>query len=137
MEIWYFLQIFWKDGLSKEMTLEQNLFLVLSGKMILVFLKISILFFRRKMKDHLPQNNTWKFELNWIFGKGVFLFPTNMILPSVIEAKMIFSRKIHLKMIFPASLKKMIFILENMISLLTEKLKMIKNFTQSNRPWEN
>ena len=46
--------------------------------------------------------------------KMVFLFPTNMILPSVKNAKMILSQKMHLKMTFPASLKMMIFYRENM-----------------------
>ena len=53
--------------------------------------------------------------------KMVFLFPRNMILPFCQKSKdYIFFRKIHIKTIFPLSLKKMIFILENMVFLLTE-----------------
>ena len=62
--------------------------------------------------------------------KMVFLFPTNMILPFCQKSRFdILPKKIHLKMSLPESLKKMIFILENMVFLLIEKLKMIKKFT--------
>ena len=66
MEIWHFLQMFWKGGLSKK--LHWNLiFLVLSGKMIFLFPENMILFFRRKMKDHLSQKkymiNHWLMQI--------------------------------------------------------------------------
>ena len=50
---------------------------------------------------------------------------------------MIFSRKIHVNMTFPVSFKKMIFILGNVVFLLTKILKIIKKFTQSNTRREN
>ena len=46
-------------------------------------------------------------------------------------------RKLVSKIVFPVSLKKMIFILEKMVFLLTEKLKVIQKFTQSNTHREN
>ena len=85
-----------------------RIFLVLSGKMI--FLKT------------LHENMIFSVYM----VKIIFLFDTNMIFPSVKKTKMIFFRKIHLKMTFPVSLKKMKVILENMVFLLSEKLKMVK-----------
>ena len=38
-------------------------FLVLSGKMIFLFTKNMILFFRQKMKDGITQKNTWKYHI--------------------------------------------------------------------------
>ena len=65
---------------------------------------------------------------NMIFSvylvKMVFLFPANIILPFCQKSK----DGLLPKNTFPVSLKKMIFILENMIFLLIEKLKMIKKF---------
>ena len=58
---------------------------------------------------------TWKYDVFGMLIKVVFLFPTNMKLPFCQKRKMIFSRKIHLKMTILALLKKMIFILEKMI----------------------
>ena len=91
-----------------------------------------ILFFRRKMKDVLSQ----KIHVNMTFSvysvKMVFLFPTNMILPFCRKSKdeiIIIKLIIHLKMTFPVSLKKRIFMLENILFLLAEKLKMKKKFT--------
>ena len=52
--------------------------------------------------------------------KMLFLFPTNMMHLSVKKVAM---------MTFPVSFKKMIFILENMVFLLIEKLNMTKKFT--------
>ena len=52
MEIWYFLQMFWKDGLPKNHTGIWS-FIVSSGKMIFLFPESTILFLRRKMKDNL------------------------------------------------------------------------------------
>ena len=49
----------------------------------------------------------------------IFINVTNMILPFRQENKdKIIPKKVHLKVTFPASLKKMIFILENMVYLL-------------------
>ena len=75
------------------------IFLVSLRNMIFLFLENMILFFRRKMKDDLPQKNTWKYDIffkcsekiifpkkshwNMIFllpsGEVAFLFPENMI----------------------------------------------------------
>ena len=60
------------------------IFLVLPGKMIFRFPENMLLFFRRKMKDHLSRKIK-KIHRNMIFSvysvKMVFLFPINMILP--------------------------------------------------------
>ena len=77
------------------------IFLVLSGKMIFLFLENIILFFKRKMKDDLSKKNAWKYDVffkcsgkmvfpkkshwNMIFlvvlsGKMTFLFPENFLL---------------------------------------------------------
>ena len=69
------------------------IFLVLSGKMIFLFPKNMILFFRHKRKDDLSQKNTWKFD---IFIKC--------------SEKMVFPKNSHLNMIFFAISGKMIFI---------------------------
>ena len=89
-----------------------------------------ILFFRRKMEDGLCQ----KIHRNMMFFvysvKTVLLFPTNMILPFCQKKQRRSSlEKIRLKTALLVSLKKMIFILENMVFLLIEQLKMIKKFT--------
>ena len=53
-----------------------------------------------------------------------------MLLPFFQKSKVdLLSKKIHLKMTFLVSLKKMLFILGNIVFLLIEKLKMIKKFT--------
>ena len=127
----FFPQMFWKDCLSKKIALEYHLSCIIRKDGIFFFENM-ILFFRRKMKDVLSQ----KIHGN-IFSvysvKMVFLFPTNMILPFCQKSKdeiiIIIIIIIHLKMTFPLLLKKMIFILENMLFLLTEKLKMKKKFT--------
>ena len=138
------------------------IFLVSLRNMIFLFLENMILFFRRKMKDDLPQKNTWKYDIFFKCSKRLsfqksrtgiwsffchqerwhFFFPKiwyflygwkmkddlsqkihgNMMFSVcsvcytfVKKAKMIFSRKMDLKMAFPALLKMMIFILEKMI----------------------
>ena len=55
--------MFRKDGLSKQIGLENNSSCCISGKMIFSFSKNMILFFRRKMKDDLSQKNTWKYDI--------------------------------------------------------------------------
>ena len=49
-EIWYFLQTFWKDGLSKKGRRRHMIFLVLSGKMVLFSRKHDIFSLGRKWK---------------------------------------------------------------------------------------
>ena len=68
------------------------------------------------MKDDLSQKNTWKYDLFCMFGKDGISFPRNMKLPFCQKDKDdLFPKNIHLNMTFPALLKKMIFVLENMI----------------------
>ena len=69
--------------------------------------------------------------------KMVLLFPTNLILPFYQKSKDDLLPRNILTMTFLVSLKKTILILENMVFLLTEILKMIKQFTQSNMYREN
>ena len=60
--------------------------------------------------------NSWKYDFFCIFDIDGIAFSFKLLTyHSVKKAKMIFSQKIHLQMTFPASLKKMILILENMI----------------------
>ena len=78
------------------------IFLVASGKMIFLFPKNMILFFKRKMKDDLSQKNTWKYD---IFFKC--------------SEKMVFPRKMYWNMIFLISWEKMVLLFpENMIFFL-------------------
>ena len=51
LEIWYFLQMFWKDGLSKKFAPEHDLFCNIWKDGISFFQKIWYFFFRRKMKE--------------------------------------------------------------------------------------
>ena len=53
------------------------IFLVLSGKMIFLFPKNIILFFRRKMKDDLSQKNTWKYDIFFKCSEKMVLPKTN------------------------------------------------------------
>lgn len=88
-----------------------------------------ILFFRRKIVDGLTEKIHGNIILFVYSIKMAFLFATNMIL-HFRQKKQRWSsfNKINLKMTFPISLEKMIFILEHMIFLLIEKLKIIKKF---------
>ena len=84
------------------------------------FPKIWYLFYGRKTKDDISRMkddiNAWKYDVFCMLVKMVFLFPRNMKLPFCQKkAKMIFSRKMHLKITFPTLLKKMIFIPEKVI----------------------
>ena len=61
IEMWYFLQIFWNDSLSKKKSHWNMIFLVLSGKMEfllpenLIFLFFFVFLFRLKMKGDLSK----------------------------------------------------------------------------------
>ena len=115
-ELWYILQTFWKDGLSKKNYTEIWSFSYHEERWNFFFPKI-YLFTDGKWKMILLK----KYMEMWYFmyvGKGGISLSNNPQIwnyPSVKKAKMIFSRKIHLQMTFPALLKKMIFILEKMI----------------------
>ena len=84
MEMWYFLQMFWKDGLSKKIALN------------MIFLVIWYFFFRRKMKDDLFQKMHGEI---WYF-RHICKNVTNMILPFYKKNQRWSSpKKIHLKVI--------------------------------------
>ena len=51
LEIWYFLRMFWKDGLSKKFVPGRDLFCNIWKDGISFFQKIWYFFFRRKMKE--------------------------------------------------------------------------------------
>ena len=40
------------------------IYLVVSGKMVFLFLENRVLFFRQKMKDDLPKKQTWKYDIS-------------------------------------------------------------------------
>ena len=58
-----FLQMFWKDGLSKKKLAWNMIFFLLSEKMIFLFPDNMILFFRRKRKDDLSQTKTSEYYI--------------------------------------------------------------------------
>ena len=102
------------------------IFFVLSGKIIL-FLENIILFFRRRRKDDLSQENTWKYDISFkcfekmvfpnksdwkiillvvLSGKMIFPFSKNMILFFRRKMKEDLSQKIHGNMIFSSNASK-------------------------------
>ena len=99
--------IFFFSKCSEEMVFPKKLhwnmiYLVLSGKMIFLFPKNMILFFRRKMKDDLSQKNTWKYD---IFFKC--------------SEKMVFPKKSHWNLIFLVLFRRKVFVFpENMTFFL-------------------
>ena len=112
MEIWFFLQMFWKCGFFKKNPLEWDLFCITKKDGISFSRKFDIFSIHGKWKM-IFLKNAWKYDAFSIFGKDSLSF---MKFPFCLKkAKMILSRKIHLKMTFPASLEKMILILEKMI----------------------
>ena len=114
MEIWFFLQMFWKYGFSKKKKLHWNeIFLVSPRKMAFPFPENLIFFLYTESERWSFSKNAWKYDVFCIFAKdGISFLKLSFCLK---KAKMILSRKIHLKMTFPASLKKMILNLEKMI----------------------
>ena len=76
LEIWYFLQMFWKDGLSKKFAPEHDLFCNIWKDGISFFQKIWYFFFRWKMKeDDLYQKTrgNMTFSVYRVSVKGVTL----------------------------------------------------------------
>ena len=76
------------------------IFLVLSGKMIFLFPKNMILFFRHKRKYDLSQKNAWKYDIFFKCSEKI-VFPKNSrlnLIFFVISRKMVFlfSRKYHI-----------------------------------------
>ena len=111
---------------------------VLLGKMIFLFLEDIILFFRRKMKDHFSQKDTRENDIFCMLGKdGISFSYKNDITLLSKNPRRSSPEKCTLEMTFLVSLKKMIFIIENMVFPLIGKLNMIKKFTQSNTHREN
>ena len=99
-------------------------------------------FFFPKIWYYSSLDRKWKINLFQIHGnifsvyseKRYSFFLYIWYHSSVKKVQMVFSRKMYLNMTFPVSLKKVIFILESMVFLLMEKLKMIKKFIQSSMP---
>ena len=115
MEIWYILQMFWKDGLSKRIALEYDLSYIMRKDGISFSRKYDIFFMDKKWKMIFLKKymETWHFL--YVGKDGISFsckYETTLLSK---KAKMTFSRKIHVKMTIPALLKKMIIILENMI----------------------
>ena len=90
------------------------------------------------MKDHFSQKDTKENDLFCMLGKGgiSFSYKNDISLLSK-NPRQSSPEKCTLEMTFLVSLKKVIFILENMVFPLIEKLNMIKKFTQSNTHREN
>ena len=76
LEIWYFLQMFWKDGLSKKFAPEHDLFCNIWKDGISFFQKIWYVFFRRKWKKIIFINKRveiWYFLYTSVGVTGVTL----------------------------------------------------------------
>ena len=87
------------------------IFLLSSGKMAFLFPKYMTFFLRTENERWSFSKNIWKYNVFCMFGKnGIFFSLQIWNYPTVKKAKIIFSRKIHLKM--------MILILEKMILAL-------------------
>ena len=92
------------------------IFLLPSGKMAFLFPENTIFFLRTENERCSFSKNTWKYDVFYMFGKDGVSFSYKYEMTLLLKkAKMIFSRKIYLKMTFLALLKKMIFILEKVI----------------------
>ena len=95
MGIWYFLQVFWKDGLFKKIAVEHDLSCI-TWKDGFFFPKIWYFFFGRKMKDDICQET----HGNLIFFIYTYRCHThNVTLPCQKLSKMILPAKIHPKVI--------------------------------------
>ena len=136
--------MFWKDSISKKSHWNMIL-LLSSRKMAFVSAENMVFILRTKNERWSFSKNAWKYDVFCIFGKDDLSFPYKYdflniqkaswkydvfcifgkdsipffykyeITLLLKKAKMIFSRKINLKMTFPAFLKKVILILEKMI----------------------
>ena len=96
-----------KEDLSQKIH-GNMMFSVCSAKMVFLF--------HTNMIQRTYIKTLWKYDVFCRFGKDGVFFPYKYEITLLSKkAKMIFSRKIRLKMTFPASLKKMILILEKMI----------------------
>ena len=115
IEIWYILQIFWKDGLSKKIALEYDLSYIIRKDGISFSRKYYIFFYRRKMKDDLSQKIHGNMMSLYVGKGGISFSYKNDITLLSKKQRWSFSKKIHVKMSFPALLKKMTFIIEKKI----------------------
>ena len=107
-KIWCFLQMFWKDGLSKNFAPEYDLFCNIWKNGISFFQKIWYFFFRQKMKEvDLYQktrgNMTLSLYMRRCYRREIALLIKKQRCPE----------KIHLRVTSPALPKKMIFILDS------------------------
>ena len=80
MEIWYILQMFWKNVLSKKIILKYDLSCNIRKGGISFSWKDDI-FSRRKVKDDLSPKKIQVNMFSVYSVEMVFLFPTNMKLP--------------------------------------------------------
>ena len=67
MEIWYFLQMFWKDGLFKKIVLEYDLS-CLTWKVSIFSPENMILFLWTKNERWSFSRNTWKYDIFCIYA---------------------------------------------------------------------
>ena len=88
LEIWYFLQMSWKDGLYRKIALEYDLSCII-WKDGIFFQKIWYFFFGRKMKDDFSQ----EIHGNMIFSVYMHKYYKYDIILLQKNSKMIFSRK--------------------------------------------
>ena len=121
----FFFEMFWKDRLSKKISLEYDLSCIIS----IFFPENMILFFKRKAKNDLSQKILGNIMFYVDSVKMVFLFPTVYGITLLSKKQRRSSPdKYTYRWDFKYH-KKKIFILENMIFLLIEHLKMTTKFT--------
>ena len=86
MEIWYILQMFRKDGLSKKIALEYDLSYIMRKDGISFSRKYDIFLWTENERWYFSKN-IWKYDVFCMLVKVVFLFPTNMKLPFCQKSK--------------------------------------------------
>ena len=118
LEISHFLQMFWKDGLSKKFAPEHDLFCNIWKDRISFFHKIWYFFFRRKMKEDDLYQKTRKNMVFSVYMRRRYKHGIALLAKNPKKQRCPCPKKIHLVVISPASPKKMMFILENMVFLL-------------------
>ena len=117
LEIWCLFQIFWKDGLSKKFGPEHGIFCNIWKYGISFFREIWYFFLSGKWKKVIFIN---KYMEIWYFLYICINVTTHQRSVALLAKKKQCPRpeNIRLKVTFPASLKKIIFILENVVFLL-------------------
>ena len=86
MEIWYILQMFRKDGLSKKIALEYDLSYIMRKDGISFSRKYDIFLWTENERWYFSKN-IWKYDVFCMLVKVVFLFPTNVKLPFCQKSK--------------------------------------------------